>query len=61
MAAGSKAMSPTTVRYIWMAALIGTQIANVVGSLYLKLAMVTPTPPNPVIFALYREVLTGVH
>lgn len=49
----------TTPKYVWMLALLGTQVANVVGSLYLKLAMVTPTPPHPVVFALYREVLTG--
>eukprot|EP00892_Ulva_mutabilis_P009714 jgi/Ulvmu1/7114/UM034_0020.1 len=49
-----------TPKYIWMLALACTQVANVVGSLYLKLAMVTPTPPHPVVFALYREVLTGL-
>lgn len=48
-----------TPKYVWMFALLSTQVANVVGSLYLKLAMVTPTPPHPVVFALYREVLTG--
>jgi hypothetical protein len=36
-----------------------SQVANVVGALYLKQAMQSSTPPHPVTFALYREVMAG--
>jgi hypothetical protein len=44
----------------FVVALAATQVANVVGSVYLKASMAGRLPPHPVVFALYRELLAGV-
>jgi hypothetical protein len=44
---------------VYILALVVSQVANVVGALYLKQAMQSSTPPHPVTFALYREVMAG--
>lgn len=57
--AGRAWLQPKQLRNVYIAALIVIQVAGVVGSLYLKVAMNSSQPPHPVTFALYRELLAG--
>lgn len=52
-------LQPKQLRDVYIVALVAIQVANVVGSLYLKVAMNSPSPPHPVTFALYRELMAG--
>jgi hypothetical protein len=52
-------MQLSRIQSLFVGALIATQVANVVASIYLKVAMASTSPPHPVVFALYREIFTG--
>lgn len=57
--AGRLWLQPKQLREAYIVALVVIQVANVVGSLYLKMAMNSSSPPHPVTFALYRELMAG--